>query len=143
MLTFEEAGYPTHSTVETTKLKALGETLAEEASLIHLLGLADDDLGGVLDGTAVTCCWLQYRLDFIGNLGLITTSFVVAAWEVGHELEGKRKHMLSIKLMSYRKLLKNIIGVDEIIDSLNVEIANCLKLRCLRTLNEQHQRCTC
>lgn len=136
MLTFEEAGHPTHSTVETTKLKALGETLAEEDSLIHLLGLADDDLGGVLNGTAVTCCRLQYRLNFIENLSLITTSFVVAAWKVGHELEGKREHMLPVKLMPYRKLLKNIVGVDEIIDTLNIDIADCLKLRCFRTLNE-------
>ena len=100
MLTFEEAGHTTHSTIKTSALHALGETLAEKDSLVHLLGLSDDDLGRVFNGSAVTGCWLQYGLNFIGDLSLIATTFVVAAWEVGHEPESKREHMLSIEVMS-------------------------------------------
>lgn len=50
--------------------------------------------------------------------------------------------MLSVKLVSHWKLLKHVVGVDEVVDALNVEIAHCLELRCLRALDEEHKRST-
>lgn len=51
--------------------------------------------------------------------------------------------MLSIKLVPYWKLLKHIVGVDEIVDPLDVNITFRLKLTCLSTLDEEHKRSTC
>lgn len=104
--------------------------------------LTDDDLGRVLDWTAITSDRLQHGPDFIGDLSLVAASLVVAARKMGHEPEGKREDMLTIKLVSYRKLLKHIVSADEIVDPFDVNIPHCLELTCLRALNEKHKRST-